>query len=92
MVSTDKMLPRHFERGKDAGNDVKAAGVRLVYRTEISGDTAFRPGEMDCETGFSSKWASSRGPIKAELHLAAGALVRCALEASRNKLTKPLQH
>jgi 3-deoxy-D-manno-octulosonic-acid transferase len=42
------IVPRHFERGKEAGSDVKATGVRLVYRTEISGDTAFRPGEVDC--------------------------------------------
>jgi len=42
------IVPRHFERGKEAGSDVKATGVRLVYRTEISGDTAFRSGEVDC--------------------------------------------
>ncbi len=42
------IVPRHFERGKEAGGDVKAAGVRFVYRTEISADTSFRPGEVDC--------------------------------------------
>jgi 3-deoxy-D-manno-octulosonic-acid transferase len=42
------VVPRHFERGKEAGADVQSTGLRLVYRTEISADTAFRPGEVDC--------------------------------------------
>jgi 3-deoxy-D-manno-octulosonic-acid transferase len=42
------VVPRHFERGKEAGTDVQSAGLKLVYRTEISADTAFRPGEVDC--------------------------------------------
>src|SRR5688572_11762812 len=42
------VVPRHFERGKEAGSDIQAAGLKLVYRTEISTDTALRPGEADC--------------------------------------------
>src|SRR5262249_47745319 len=42
------VVPRHFERGKEAGTDVQAAGLKLIYRTEISADIAFRPGEIDC--------------------------------------------
>ncbi len=42
------VVPRHMERGKEAGTDVQSAGLKMVYRTEISGDTAFRPGEIGC--------------------------------------------
>jgi 3-deoxy-D-manno-octulosonic-acid transferase len=42
------VVPRHFERGKDAGSDVRTAGLKLIFRTEISADTAYRPGEVDC--------------------------------------------
>ncbi len=42
------VVPRHFERGKEAGNDIQAQGLKLAYRTEISADSNFRPGEVDC--------------------------------------------
>ncbi len=42
------LVPRHFERGKDAGSDVQREGLKLAYRTEISGDTLYRPGEVEC--------------------------------------------
>jgi 3-deoxy-D-manno-octulosonic-acid transferase len=42
------VVPRHFERGKEAGRDLEANGVRFVYRKEIVPATQFKPGEVDC--------------------------------------------
>jgi 3-deoxy-D-manno-octulosonic-acid transferase len=42
------VVPRHFERGKEAGQDIAAEGVRFVYRKEVIPKTQFAPGEVDC--------------------------------------------
>jgi 3-deoxy-D-manno-octulosonic-acid transferase len=42
------VVPRHFERGREAGRDLEAEKLRIVYRTEISAETAFRRGQVDC--------------------------------------------
>lgn len=42
------LVPRHFERGKEAGRDVAAQGVRFVYRKDITPQTQMTPGEVDC--------------------------------------------
>lgn len=42
------MVPRHFERGKEVGRDIAAKGVRFVYRKEVTPQTQFKPGEIDC--------------------------------------------
>ena len=42
------LVPRHFERSKDVGRELKQQGVRLVYRSEILTTTSFEPGELDC--------------------------------------------
>jgi 3-deoxy-D-manno-octulosonic-acid transferase len=42
------VVPRHFERGRDAGEDIAREGVRVVYRMEISSETQFKPGEIEC--------------------------------------------
>ncbi len=42
------IVPRHFERGREAGGEVAAEGVRLIYRMEISGETQLKPGEVEC--------------------------------------------
>ena len=42
------LVPRHFERGKEAGRDIAAQGVRFVYRKDITPQTQHRPGEVDC--------------------------------------------
>ncbi len=42
------VVPRHFERGKEAGRDIEAHGVRFAYRKEITPQTQFKPGELDC--------------------------------------------
>src|ERR1043166_907966 len=42
------VAPRHFERGKEAGRDLSAAGVRFAYRSEMSMTTRYKPREVDC--------------------------------------------
>jgi len=42
------VVPRHFERGKEAGQDISSQGVRFVYRKEIIPKTQYNPGEVDC--------------------------------------------
>ncbi|MHC1768955.1 MAG: 3-deoxy-D-manno-octulosonic acid transferase [Verrucomicrobiia bacterium] len=42
------VAPRHFERSKEAGKQLAALNLRLVYRTEVGADTQFKPGEVDC--------------------------------------------
>jgi 3-deoxy-D-manno-octulosonic-acid transferase len=42
------VVPRHFERGKEAGRDIAAQGVRFAYRKEVTPHTQFKPGEIDC--------------------------------------------
>ena len=42
------VVPRHFERGKDAGKDLEAAGLRVAYRTELSAETRKSRREVDC--------------------------------------------
>src|ERR1041385_2046996 len=42
------IVPRHFERGKQAGNDIAAKGVRFIYRSEVLPATKLKDGEVDC--------------------------------------------
>jgi 3-deoxy-D-manno-octulosonic-acid transferase len=42
------LVPRHFERGKEVGKELAAAGVRFIYRTEIGAETQLAPGQIDC--------------------------------------------
>jgi 3-deoxy-D-manno-octulosonic-acid transferase len=42
------LVPRHFERGKEVGRVLSAAGVKFVYRSEISVNSRYKPGEVDC--------------------------------------------
>jgi 3-deoxy-D-manno-octulosonic-acid transferase len=41
-------VPRHFERGKEAGSDIDGAGVKMVYRTEVGPAISYRRGEIEC--------------------------------------------
>lgn len=41
------VVPRHFERSKEAGRDLAAAGVKFVYRSELSLSTRYQPGELN---------------------------------------------
>ena len=42
------VVPRHFERGKAVGKDLSAAGVKFVFRSEITVNTRFEPGQVEC--------------------------------------------
>jgi 3-deoxy-D-manno-octulosonic-acid transferase len=42
------VVPRHQERGAEVGRDLKSAGVRFLFRTELSGGHRCSPGEVDC--------------------------------------------
>lgn len=40
-------VPRHFERGKQAGEDLKSSGNHFIYRTELSADARFPRGQVN---------------------------------------------
>ncbi|SPE59459.1 Three-deoxy-D-manno-octulosonic-acid transferase domain protein [Verrucomicrobia bacterium] len=42
------MVPRHFERCRDVGDQLRDAGLKFVYRNEVNGSTQFSPGEVEC--------------------------------------------
>jgi 3-deoxy-D-manno-octulosonic-acid transferase len=41
------IVPRHFERGKQAAADLESAGLRVMYRSEVTPATQKSPGEVD---------------------------------------------
>ena len=42
------LVPRHFERGKQVGRELGACGLKFVYRSEITAQTRFAPGAVEC--------------------------------------------
>jgi 3-deoxy-D-manno-octulosonic-acid transferase len=42
------VVPRHMERGKEAGKDLESAGLRVVYRTELSAEFRLPRDKVDC--------------------------------------------
>jgi 3-deoxy-D-manno-octulosonic-acid transferase len=42
------VVPRHHERGAEAGREVAAHGAKFVFRSEIMAATQRAPGEVDC--------------------------------------------
>ena len=42
------LVPRHFERGREVGEELKARGIRFVYRSEVTPATLRAPGTVDC--------------------------------------------
>lgn len=42
------VVPRHFERGKEAGRALSAAGIKFAYRSEISANSRYKSGDVDC--------------------------------------------
>lgn len=42
------LVPRHFERGKEVGRQLDAAGIKFVYRSEISSRTQMHPWAKQC--------------------------------------------
>lgn len=41
------VVPRHFERGKQAAADLESCGLKVTYRSEITQATQKAPGEVD---------------------------------------------
>ena len=41
------VVPRHFERGKEAGRDLGATGVKFIYRNEVLPSTQRAAGEVE---------------------------------------------
>ncbi|MBC8096400.1 MAG: 3-deoxy-D-manno-octulosonic acid transferase [Akkermansiaceae bacterium] len=42
------LVPRHFERGKEVGRELKERGVKFLFRSEITSSMQYQPGEIDC--------------------------------------------
>jgi 3-deoxy-D-manno-octulosonic-acid transferase len=42
------LVPRHFERAKEAGQELAARGIPFVYRSDITGEKSFAPGQLQC--------------------------------------------
>ena len=42
------IVPRHFERARDVARDLRAAGVRSFYRSEMQADTRMPAGAVQC--------------------------------------------
>lgn len=42
------LVPRHFERGKEVGQELAARQIRFAYRSEIGATSKYREGELDC--------------------------------------------
>ncbi len=42
------LVPRHFERSREIGQELEARGIKFVYRNEISNSTRHAPGEVQC--------------------------------------------
>jgi 3-deoxy-D-manno-octulosonic-acid transferase len=42
------VVPRHFERSKEAAKDLEAAGLRVIYRTELSPEVRHSRNDIDC--------------------------------------------
>ena len=42
------LVPRHFERSQEVGRELRARGIKFVFRSEIMSHSEFQPGEIDC--------------------------------------------
>lgn len=42
------LVPRHFERCKEVGRELKSRGVKFIYRNQISASMQMRPGDVEC--------------------------------------------
>jgi len=43
------VVPRHFERGHDAAEEIRSSGVeKLMFRSELSSTSSIPEGELDC--------------------------------------------
>ena len=42
------LVPRHFERSRDAARAVQERGLKVLFRTDVTEKTALKAGEVDC--------------------------------------------
>jgi len=42
------LVPRHFERSREVGRELKERGVKFSYRSELLSQEQLAPGEIDC--------------------------------------------
>jgi 3-deoxy-D-manno-octulosonic-acid transferase len=42
------LVPRHFERAREAAQDLAASGIPFVYRSDVTGEKQFAPGQLEC--------------------------------------------
>jgi 3-deoxy-D-manno-octulosonic-acid transferase len=42
------LVPRHFERGKEVGHELRERNVRFIYRSEVTSGSRYDAGEVDC--------------------------------------------
>jgi 3-deoxy-D-manno-octulosonic-acid transferase len=42
------VVPRHMERSREIGRLLEGRGIKFAYRSEITGRTQHRPGEIEC--------------------------------------------
>jgi 3-deoxy-D-manno-octulosonic-acid transferase len=42
------LVPRHFERCRQLGRELRERGVKFIFRSEISANTQFQPDEVEC--------------------------------------------
>jgi len=42
------LVPRHFERAKEAGQELAARGIPFVYRSDVTAEKQFPPGQLEC--------------------------------------------
>jgi len=42
------LVPRHFERSRDASRALRDRGVDFIFRSDVSSQTQLKPGEVNC--------------------------------------------
>ena len=42
------LVPRHFERGRAVGDELKKIGVKFMYRSEVTNSVKLAPGSLEC--------------------------------------------
>ncbi len=70
------VVPRHQERGREAGQELKDRGIKFVYRTEITPPTRYQPGEVE------ALLVNTTGELKAYYEQATAVFVGKSLTAS----------
>jgi 3-deoxy-D-manno-octulosonic-acid transferase len=42
------LVPRHFERAKEAGQELASRAIPFVYRSDVTGEKPLAPGQLEC--------------------------------------------